>query len=91
MKSTRQGGIVYSAVLTFTGMLGISSVFTQGTGAEAAFEVIPLLVPQGWAMSAIESAWRGELENTLLFTGGMFVLATVFFAIGNTRFKKRFA
>lgn len=91
VKSTRQGGVIYGAVLTFTGMLGISSVFTQGTGAEAAFEVIPLLVPQGWAMSAIESVWRGDLVNTLLFTGGMFVLATVFFAIGNTRFKKRFA
>lgn len=91
VKSTRQGGIIYGPVLTFTGMLGISSVFTQGTSAEAAFDVIPLVVPQGWAMSAIESAWKGDLENTLLYTGGMLVLAVLFFAIGNARFKKRFA
>ena len=91
VKSTRQGGVVYGAVLTFTGMLGISSVFTQGTIAEAAFKVIPLVVPQGWAMSAIESAWKGDLENTLLYTGGMLILAALFFFIGNARFKKRFA
>jgi ABC-2 type transport system permease protein len=91
VKSTRQGGIVYGAVLTFTGMLGISSVFTQGTGAEAAFDIIPLAVPQGWAMSALESAWKGDLENTLLYTGGMLILAALFFFIGNARFKKRFA
>ena len=91
VKSTRQGGIVYGAVLTFTGMLGISSVFTHGTSAEATFDVIPLVVPQGWAMSAIESAWKGNLENTLIYTGGMLVLAVIFFTIGNARFKKRFA
>ena len=91
VKGTRQGGIVYGAVLTFTGMLGISSVFTQGTSAEAAFDVIPLVVPQGWAMNAIESAWKGDLENTLIYTGGMLILAIIFFVIGNARFKKRFA
>ena len=90
VKGTRQGGIVYGAVLTFTGMLGISSVFTQGTSAEAAFDVIPLVVPQGWAMNAIESAWKGDLENTLIYTGGMLILAIIFFVIGNARFKKRF-
>ena len=91
VKGTRQGGIVYGAVLTFTGMLGISSVFTQGTSAEAAFDVIPLVVPQGWAMNAIESAWKGDLKNTLIYTGGMLILAIIFFVIGNARFKKRFA
>ncbi len=91
VNSTRQGGLVYGAVLTFTGLLGISSVFTQGTTAETAFKVIPLAVPQGWAMSAIESVWKGNLENTLLYTGGMLILAIIFFVIGNARFKKRFA
>ena len=91
VKNARQGGIIYGAVLTFTGMLGISSIFTQGTSAEAAFNVIPLVVPQGWAMSAIKSAWKGDLENTLIYTGGMLILAVIFFTIGNARFKKRFA
>lgn len=91
VKSTRQGGLIYGTVLTLTGMIGISSVFTQGTSAEAAFKFIPLIVPQGWAMNALESAWKGNPMNTLLFTGGMLILAVIFFTIGNARFKKRFA
>ncbi len=91
VKSTKQAGIIYGAVLTFTGMLGISSIFTVGTSAESAFKIIPLVVPQGWAMKALEACWSGNLVNTLLLTGGMFVLAAAFFMIGNARFKKRFA
>lgn len=91
VKDTKQAGIVYGAVLTLTGMLGISSIFTVGTSAEQAFKFIPLAVPQGWAMQALESAWGGDLSNTLLLTGGMLVWALVFFLVGNTRFKKRFA
>jgi ABC-2 type transport system permease protein len=91
MKSTRQAGTIYGAVLTLSGMLGISSVFTVGTSAEAAFKVIPLVVPQGWAMRALETAWSGNFLNTLLLTGGLLVWAIVFFIIGITRFKRRFA
>ena len=91
VKDTKQAGIIYGAVLTLTGMLGISSVFTVGTSAEEAFKFIPLVVPQGWAMQALEAAWGGNLGNTLLLTGGMLVWALVFFLVGNTRFKKRFA
>ncbi len=91
VKSTRQAGIIYGAVLTFTGMLGISSIFTVGTPAESAFKFIPLIVPQGWAMKALEACWSGNLINTLLLTGGMLIWAVVFFMIGNARFKKRFA
>jgi ABC-2 type transport system permease protein len=91
VRDTKQAGIIYGAVLTFTGMLGISSIFTVGTSAEQAFEFIPLVVPQGWAMNALQAAWNGDLTNTLLLTGGMLVWALVFFSVGNTRFKKRFA
>jgi ABC-type Na+ efflux pump permease subunit len=91
VKDTKQAGIIYGAVLTLTGMLGISSVFTVGTSAEEAFKFIPLVVPQGWAMQALEAAWGGNLGNTLLLTGGMLVWSLVFFLVGNTRFKKRFA
>ena len=89
--NTRQGGIIYGAVLTFTGMLGISSIFTVGTPAEAAFQFVPLVVPQGWALRTLEYAWRGDGLNTLIFTGAMLALSVAFFLIGNTRFKKRFA
>ncbi len=91
VKNTKQAGIIYGGVLTFTGMLGISSVFTVGTPAEAAFKVIPLFVPQGWAMQSIEAAWSGNLQNSLIFAGGMLLWALVFFLIGNARFTRRFA
>ena len=91
VKDTKQAGIIYGAVLTLTGMLGISSIFTVGTSAEEAFKFIPLIVPQGWAMQALEAAWGGNLGNTLLLTGGMLVWSLVFFLVGNARFKKRFA
>jgi len=90
VKSTKQAGIIFGAVLTFTGMLGISSVFVMGTSIEKAFNYIPLLVPQGWAMNAFEASWNDNGVQTLLHTGGMLVLAILFFAIGNARFKKRF-
>ena len=91
VKDTKQAGIIYGAVLTFTGMLGISSIFTVGTSAEQAFKFIPLAVPQGWAMQALEAAWSSNLGNTLLLTGGMLVWSLIFFLVGNARFKKRFA
>lgn len=91
VKDTKQAGIIYGALLTFTGMLGISSIFTAGTSAERAFEFIPLVVPQGWAMHALQASWEGDLVNALLLTGGMLVWALICFLIGNARFKKRFA
>jgi len=91
VKSTKQAGILYGAVLTFTGMLGISGVFTGGTPVEAAFRFLPLIVPQGWAMRTFEYAWSGNLGKTLLFSGGMLVWTIAFFMIGNARIKRRYA
>jgi len=90
VKSTKQAGVIYGAVLTFTGMLGISSVFVTGTPVEKTFEFLPLLVPQGWAMNAFRSAWNANPEQTLLFSGGMVLWSILCFVIGNARFKKRF-
>lgn len=90
VKSTKQAGIIYGAVLTFTGMLGISSVFVTGTSIEEAFKYIPLLVPQGWALNAFKGSWTNNAAQTLLHTGGMLILAVLFFTIGNARFRKRF-
>jgi ABC-type multidrug transport system permease subunit len=91
VKGTKQAGIIYGAGLTFTGMLGISSVFVAGTPIEEAFNFLPLLVPQGWAMNAFKASWQGNWVQTLIHTGGMLLLAGVFFFIGNARFKKRFS
>ena len=90
VKSTKQAGIIYGAVLTFTGMLGISSVFVMGTSLEAAFDYIPLFVPQGWAMKALEASWETNIGTSLLLSAGMLAWAVMFFIIGNLRFKKRF-
>ena len=90
-KDTKQAGIIYGALLTLTGMLGISSIFTVGTSAEQAFEFIPLVVPQGWAMHALQASWEGNMVSALLLTGGMLAWALIFFLVGNARFKKRFA
>jgi len=90
-KSTKQAGILYGAVLTFTGMLGISGVFTGGTPVEEAFRFLPLLVPQGWAMRTIEYVWSANIGKTLLFSGGMIAWSLVFFLIGNARIKRRYA
>jgi len=91
VKDTKQAGVIYGALLTFTGMLGISSIFTAGTSAERAFEFIPLVVPQGWAMNALQASWEGNGVSALLFSSGMIIWSLVFFLVGNARFKKRFA
>jgi len=90
VKGTKQAGIIYGAVLTFTGMLGISSVFVMGTPIEKAFNYLPLLVPQGWAMNAFTATWKGDWPQILIHTAGMMLLAIFFFFLGNMRFKKRF-
>jgi ABC-2 type transport system permease protein len=90
VKTTKQAGIIYGGALTFSGMLGISSVFTGGTPIEKAFRFLPLFVPQGWAMRAYEAVWQGSTTEALLFSGGMLIWAAVLFTIGNLRFKKRF-
>ena len=91
VKGTKQAGIIYGTVLTFTGMLGISSVFVIGTPIEEAFNYLPLIVPQGWAMNAFRASWQGNWVQTLINTAGMLALAVAFFLIGNARFKKRFS
>ena len=91
VKGTKQAGVIYGGVLTFTGMLGISSVFVIGTPIEKAFDYLPLLVPQGWAMNAFEASWQGDWQQVLIHASGMILLAIIFFFVGNARFKKRFS
>ena len=90
VKGTKQAGIIYGGVLTFTGMLGISSVFVMGTPIEKAFNYLPLLVPQGWAMNAFKASWNGDGQQVLIHASGMILLAILFFMVGSARFNKRF-
>jgi len=91
VKGTKQAGIIYGGVLTFTGMLGISSVFVIGTPIEKAFNYLPLFVPQGWAMNAFKASWQGNWQQVVIHSIGMIILAVIFFSIGNARFNKRFS
>jgi ABC-2 type transport system permease protein len=93
LKDTKQAGIVIGGVMTVLGMVGISSVFTANVpGAAGGFtEILPLFVPQGWAMRA----WRlvmdgGTVGDMLLSLVVMAILTVIFFSIGVFRFRKRF-
>ena len=94
LKDTRQSGIVYGGVLTMMGMVGMIGVFTaQVPGAtRGAFEVVSLLVPQGWAVRAWQLIQAGGgIGDVLVTLLVMLGLAAVFFAVGLLRFRKRFA
>jgi ABC-2 type transport system permease protein len=93
LKDTKQAGIVIGGVMTVLGMVGISSVFTANVPrAEGGItEILPLFVPQGWAMRA----WRividgGTVGDVLLPFAVMLALSAIFFTIGVLRFRKRF-
>jgi ABC-2 type transport system permease protein len=94
LKDTRQAGVVIGGAMTVLGMVGISSVFTAnvpGTGGGFA-EILPLFVPQGWAMRAWQLVMDGgSTGDVLLPFAVMIVLTAGFFTIGVLRFKKRFA
>jgi ABC-2 type transport system permease protein len=94
LKDTRQAGVVIGGAMTVLGMVGISSVFTAnvpGTGGGLA-EILPLFVPQGWAMRAWQLAMDGGSTGDVLLPFAVMIVLTVgFFTIGVLRFRKRFA
>ena len=91
MKSTKQGGIIFGGVLTFSGMIGMMPIFLFNNPS-AAIGSISLLVPQGWAVrglfQSMQGAVTGDLFLTLLV---MLAWAVVLFGIGVWRFQKRYA
>jgi ABC-2 type transport system permease protein len=96
LKNTKQTGIIFGGVMTVTGMLGVSSMFTAATPgasqATKAAEGISLLVPQGWAMRT----WRlimdgGSAGDVLPTVAVMLVLGIALFVLGALKFRKRFA
>jgi ABC-2 type transport system permease protein len=93
LKDSKQAGVVIGGVMTVLGMVGISSVFTANVpGAEGGItEILPLFVPQGWAMHAWRLAIEGGTASDVLPSlGVMLVLGAALFAVGVIRFKKRF-
>jgi ABC-type multidrug transport system permease subunit len=93
LKSTKTAGTVFGGVLTLTGMLGMISVFAQGSpGAETLSGTVSLLVPQGWAIRGLMQAMHGApLRDVVLTAAVMLVCSVAFFVTGVWRFNKRYA
>jgi ABC-2 type transport system permease protein len=93
MKSTKQAGLVMGVGVTVTGMLGMVRVFTQmSPGGAGSMNILSLLVPQGWALQAIQISAEGGSLNALLGSlAALAVWSLVCFVLGNMRFNRRYA
>lgn len=91
IRSTRQTGPILGGVLTLTGMLG--GLFTQGIpNMPELFEVVNLVVPQGWALHAWDLALEGASPGGVLApVAALLGMGTLFFAVGAILFRRRFA
>lgn len=92
MKNTKQGGVVFGAVLTISGMLGMISIFMLNSPAAARLgNSVSLLVPQGWAARGLLMMVGGQpLFDILLNTFVLFLWSLAFFTIGVWRFNQRY-
>jgi ABC-2 type transport system permease protein len=91
LKSTKQGGIIFGGVLTFSGMLGMMPIFAF-TSPSPTLNTISLLVPQGWAVRGLFQSMQGAAPGQVLVSMlVMFAWAVVFFLVGVWRFQKRYA
>lgn len=92
LKNARQGGAVFGAVLTVTGMLGMLSIMTSGSPTASQVGTVSLLVPQGWAVKGLVGAMNGaqfvEMMSTVLV---LVAWGIIFFAVGVWRFNRRYA
>lgn len=91
LKSSKQAGTIYGAVLTLTGMMG--GLFTALVpGVPPVFDTLSLLVPQGWALRGWKLTLVGGKVTDVLPTVLMLALiSAAFFLIGTIRFRRRFA
>jgi ABC-2 type transport system permease protein len=91
VQTTRQAGPVMGGVLTIGGMLG--GLFTSGIpSVPAAFENVTLATPQGWALRGWKLAMAGGGAGDVLVPATVtFSAGILFFLVGVTVFRKRFA
>ena len=92
LKTTKQAGVLFGGILTVTGMLGMISIFAQGSpGAATLGDTVSLLVPQGWAIRGLTQSMNGEPFGTVLLSVSvMFLWSVVFFITGVLRFNRRY-
>ncbi len=91
-KNMRQSGQVLGLGITLTGMIGMISVFTMtAPDTNTGLNAFALLVPQGWAMQALQRNMAGASAGSVLtMVAGMLVWSLVLFWIGNYRFDRRY-
>ncbi len=91
IKETRQTGPVLGGVLTLTSMLG--GLMSNGLpNVPPVMDTISLSMPQGWAMRAMKLCLAGSPAGAVLApTLVMIILGVVFFLIGLSLFRRRFA
>ncbi len=91
VQNTRQTGPVMGGVLTVTGMLG--GLFATGVpDLPEVFDTIRLVVPQGWALQGWELALHGSSAGEVLLPVAVMTgLGALFFGIGVSLFRRRFA
>lgn len=91
IKTTKQGGTVSGGVLAMMGMVG--GLFTSSLqNTPAVMQQVSVIVPQGWALKAMNLTLSGALpQDVLLPVMVMLVFGILFFAFGARMFGKRFA
>jgi ABC-type transport system involved in multi-copper enzyme maturation permease subunit len=92
LKNSKQAGVIFGGVLTFTGMLGMIRIFAMNSPNAARLgNSVSLLVPQGWAIRGLLQSMDGEpVMNVLVSTLVMLAWSAVFFSTGVWRFNKRY-
>jgi ABC-2 type transport system permease protein len=92
LRDTKQGGIVFGGVLSFTGMIGMVRIFAMNApGAANLGNTASLLVPQGWAIRGIVQLLDGVTGTELLLNSlVMIAWSAVFFIVGIWRFNNRY-
>jgi ABC-type Na+ efflux pump permease subunit len=92
LKDRKQGGVVFGGVLTFTGMVGMISIFMMNSPNAAALgSSVSLLVPQGWAVRGLMQAINGQpLAQVIFSTLVQLLWSAFFFAVGVWRFNNRY-
>ena len=92
MPITKQGGIIFGGVLTFTGMLGMIRIFAMNSPSAARLgNSVSLLVPQGWSIRGLLQSMDGEpLTTVLVSTIVMLAWSAAFFSAGVWRFNRRY-
>jgi ABC-2 type transport system permease protein len=94
LKNSRQGGIVQGGVMTVLGIVGMIDIFTANVPGTAGntLSIVPLLVPQGWAVRGWALLLKGGgLIDVLPTVAVMLALSAIFFLAGLLRFRRRFA